>query len=57
MNQNFDYISKDYTDDHLSVIFAKGYVEHVPVLKNGKLHNIITQKNPNIPSTLIGGIY
>lgn len=44
MNQNFDYVSKDYTDDHLSALFAKGYVEHVPVLKNGKLHNIITQK-------------
>ncbi|MCK4826403.1 CBS domain-containing protein, partial [bacterium] len=42
-NRDFKHLSKGYSNDSALELFNKTYAEHIPVLENGKLVEIITK--------------
>lgn len=44
-NKNFKYLAKGYLKENVLDLFRKTIVEHIPVLENGKLIEIITEEN------------
>ena len=45
VNRKFKYLTKGYSDDKLSNLFKVAAVQHVPILQDGKLIDIITEEN------------
>ena len=43
-NRAFIFLDKDYTQDDVEKIFSGSVVQHIPVLENGKLLDIVTDE-------------